>query len=69
MNFKKIYEADIPESFGEYDTEFPFNIGNDGLGTFSNDRYHQDICIDDFVVFGDALTSDEVTELGKYYGI
>jgi hypothetical protein len=27
------------------------------------------IPIDDFIIFGDALTKDEVEKLGQYYGM
>lgn len=70
MNFKEAYHGDMPDFLGEdYDTDMPFNIGNDGLGTFSNDRYDMRIPIDDFIIFGDALTKDEVEKLGQYYGM
>ena len=70
MNFKEVYVADIYESLeDDIDTEFPFNIGNDGLGTFSNDRYHQNIYIDDLMIFGDALIDSEIEKLSEYYNI
>ena len=70
INFKEVFESDIYERLQEdIDTEFPFNIGNDGLGTFSNDRYDQRIPLDDFIIFGDALTSAEINKLAEYYGI
>ncbi len=70
MNFKEVYEADIFENLeDDIDTDFPFNVGNDGLGTFSNDRYHQDIYIDDFVIFGDVLNENEIKKLLEYYDI
>ena len=70
-NFKKVYEADMFDKFAELDldTDMDFNVGNDGLGTFSNERYDMQLCMDDFIVFGDALGEDEIANLRKYYGL
>ncbi len=70
-NFKKVYEADMFDEYAELDldTGMDFNVGNDGLGTFSNERYDMQLCMDDFIVFGDALTDKDVESLKKYYNI
>ncbi len=70
MNFKEAFESEIYGNLGtDIDTELQFNIGNDGLGTFSNEKYDQRICIDDFIIFGDALSEDDVKKFAEYYGI
>lgn len=68
-NFKKVYEADMFDKFAELDidTDMDYNVGNDGLGTFSNERYDMQLCIDDFIVFGDALTDEDIAKLSEYY--
>ena len=67
-NFKLSYTAKIEDEFlPAGDTDLPFTIGNDGLGTFSNEKYDLIINMDDFIFFGDALTSDDVAKLAEYY--
>ena len=45
----------------------PFTIGNDGLGTFSNEKYELLLNMDDFIFFGDALSQEDVSKLAEYY--
>lgn len=67
-NFKLSYSADIEEEYlAAGDTDLPFTIGNDGLGTFSNEKYDLIINMDDFLFFSDALTDDDVSKLAEYY--
>ncbi len=71
INFKKAYEGDMFDKFAELDvdTDMDFNVGNDGLGTFTNEKYDMQLCMDDFIVFGDALTEEDVSKLREYYGL
>ena len=42
-------------------------VGNDGLGTFSNEKYDLLLNMDDFIFYGDALTDEDVAKLAEYY--
>ena len=44
----------------------PFAVGDDSDGEFSK-LYDLMINMDDFIVFGDALTADDVAKLAQYY--
>jgi len=71
FNFKKVFEGDMFDHIAELDldTDMDYNVGNDGLGTFSNEKYDMRLCMDDFIVFCDALTDQDVSKLAEYYGI
>ncbi len=67
-NFKHSYTADIADDFlAAGDTDLPFTIGNDGLGTFSNEKYELLLNMDDFIFFGDAINQEDVSKLAEYY--
>ena len=69
-NFREVYRADLFESLvGVGDTGLPFCIGNDARGDFSCDRYHLLLTMDDFIMFGDALTDKDTETLAAYYGM
>ena len=69
-NFKKVYQHPLHECLvAAGDTDLLFNVGNDGLGTFSNEVYKLSMEIDDFIIFGDALSENDVNKLSEYYGI
>ncbi len=71
FNFKKVYEADMSDRVAALDVDNgnDFNVGNDGLGTFANERYDMELSMDDFIVFGDALKENEIAKLEEYYRI
>ncbi len=67
-NFKFTYTSDIEDKYlVAGDTDLPFTIGNDGLGTFSNEKYELLLNMDDFIFFGDALSQEDVSKLAEYY--
>ena len=67
-NFKRSFTTEIEDKYLEAgDTDLPFNIGNDGLGTFSNEKYDLLLNMDDFIFYGDALTDEDVAKLAEYY--
>lgn len=45
----------------------PFTIGNDGTGTYNNEKYDLIFNMDDLFIFDSALTDDEIENLKKYY--
>lgn len=70
-NFKKVYEGDMSEYIAEIDVDngTEFNVGNDGLGTFNNEKYDIQLQMDDFIVYNGALTEDDIAKLRDYYGL
>ena len=67
-NFREVIALAIDECYLDVgDTDLPFTVGNDGLGTFSNEKYDLIVNMDDFLVIDGAMTADEVRRLGEYY--
>ena len=67
-NFREVIALAIDECYLDVgDTDLPFTVGNDGLGTFSNEKYDLIVNMDDFLVIDGAMTADEVRHLGEYY--
>ena len=68
LAFKRSFTTEIEDKYLKAgDTDLPFNIGNDGLGTFSNEKYDLLLNMDDFIFYGDALTDEDVAKLAEYY--
>ena len=53
----------------EVDNGTDFNVGNDGLGTFNNEKYDIQLQMDDFIVYNGALTEEDIANLRDYYGL
>ena len=69
-NFRPVIVLDIPEEYRDIaDSDLPFTVGNDGTGSFSNEKYDLIVNLDDFFLFDGALTDVEVTAFGGYYGM
>ncbi|MBQ7828264.1 MAG: alkaline phosphatase family protein [Clostridia bacterium] len=65
-NFKDPVVQEIPECIRNTDMDSaPFTVGQDAAG--DNNR-HFNYKLDDLVIFGDALTAEDIAKLGKYYG-
>ncbi len=71
FNFKKVYSADMFDRIADLDIDngMDFNVGNDGLGTFSNEKYEMQLQMDDLIVFGTALTEEDISGLKAYYSL
>lgn len=65
-NFSLIAETEMDDGLiGEsFDTGLPFNIGQDGLGTYVHTT---DSLFDDFLVFNGAATVEQISGLYNYY--
>ncbi len=46
----------------------PFCLGDDGLGEYNSKVNKSLLCLDDFILFGEALNEDDINALKKYYG-
>lgn len=67
-NFKLANKRPIEEKFRiNLDTEFPFTIGNDGPGTYNNEKYDLIFNADDLFIFSSAFDSEEINKLKEYY--
>ena len=66
FNFKLVFTSIIEPEFDCSPDSHPFAIGDDSDGEFSK-LYDLMINMDDFIVFGDALTADDVAKLAQYY--
>ncbi len=64
VNFQMIGDVAISDALisDSFDSGMPFTIGADG-----KNNYQIQGKIDDFIVYGDAMTPDEVASLGEYY--
>lgn len=69
-NFRRAIVLDIEDCYLDIgDSDMPFTVGNDGLGTFSNEKYDLIVNMDDFMIIDGAMTEDEIRRLGEYYKI
>lgn len=67
-NFKPVFSLAIPEKYRYIgDTEKPFTVGNDGTGTFSNEKYDLIVNMDDFFLIDGVMTEDDARRLAAYY--
>ncbi|MBE6540963.1 MAG: LamG domain-containing protein [Ruminococcaceae bacterium] len=65
INGALVLEDDISDQAGvSYDTEFAFNIGQDGSGSY--DGGSSKVVMDEFVVFNSALNAEQVASLYNY---
>ncbi len=69
INFKLVSTEAIADSFTPSDSfdgmkGQSFNLGNDGTG---NLQYRLDAKLDDLILYGDAMTAEQVTKLADYY--
>lgn len=68
-NFKLADTYRLEEQYRGIDmNNLPFTIGNDGANTHNNELYALTYRMDDFFVFNDTLTDDEIDALRRYYG-
>ncbi len=65
-NFALVAEMDIPAALASdsFDTSMPFNIGQDGTGSYV---HVTDSVFDDLLVFNGAITDDQLAGLYNYY--
>lgn len=67
-NFKLRHVVAIPDDYLiDYDTPYPFTVGNDGKGTYNNVSHDFIFRLDDVMVLKKALTDEGVTALRSYY--
>ncbi len=67
-NFRIRHVIRIPDEFLiDYDTEYPFIVGNDGKGAYNNVSHDFIFRLDDVMVLKKALTDEDISELKKYY--
>ncbi len=67
-NFRHVLTLAIPEEYRHVgDTAMPFTVGNDGTGTFSNEKYDLIVNLDDFLLIDGVMTDDDARRLAEYY--
>ncbi len=67
-SFKLRHVIKIPEEFLiDYDTDYPFTVGNDGKGTYNNVSHDFIFRMDDVMVLNRALTDEDMNKLRAYY--
>ncbi len=67
-NFKLRHKITIPDDFLiNYDTEYPFIVGNDGKGQYNNISHDFIFRLDDIIITDYAFTDEDTEELRKYY--
>ena len=67
-NFRLRHVIKIPEEYLiDYDTDYPFTVGNDGKGTYNNVSHDFIFRMDDVMVLKKALTDEDMTALRAYY--
>lgn len=67
-NFKLRHVVKIPDEYLiNYDTDYPFTVGNDGKGTYNNVSHDFIFRLDDVMVLKKALCDEEINTLKKYY--
>ena len=65
-NFKQIMDVKLDDWVNATMDNLPFTIGDDPLQT-NNKQHNMLLNMDDFLVFGDALTEEDVAKLAQYY--
>ncbi len=45
----------------------PFTVGDDGLGKYNSEENKSLVCVDDFLMFNDVLTEEDICNLKQYY--
>lgn len=65
-NFKLAFRTFIEPEFNCCVDNQPFTVGDDTTGEFAA-KYGLIINLDDFIVFGDALSEEDVAKLAEYY--
>ena len=68
MDFGTIKTGSIPENLQEtfLDTQYSYNIGQDGRGTYGSSLPST---VDEFMIFKGAFTQEDVADLAQYYGM
>lgn len=67
-DFKLRHVVTIPDEYLiDYDTDYPFTVGNDGKGTYNNVSHDFIFRLDDVMVLNKALTDEDVSALKTYY--
>ncbi|MBE6732141.1 MAG: hypothetical protein E7564_10675 [Ruminococcaceae bacterium] len=67
-NFKLANVRTLEEKFRiNLDTQFPFTIGNDGPGTYNNEKYDLIFNMDDLLIFSEAFENTDIEKLKNYY--
>ncbi len=67
-NFKLRHVVTIPDDYLiDYDTAYPFTVGNDGKGTYNNVSHDFIFRLDDVMVLKKALTDEDMTAVRSYY--
>ena len=49
------------------DTDYPFTVGNDGPGTYNNEKYDLIFNMDDLFIFNKAFGTQDMEALRRYY--
>lgn len=67
-NFKLANTVPLSEEYRiDMDTEHPFTVGNDGPGTYNNEKYDLIFNMDDLFIFNKAFGTEDMEALRRYY--
>lgn len=67
-DFKLRHVVKIPDEYLiNYDTDYPFTVGNDGKGTYNNVSHDFIFRLDDVLVLKKALSDEDIASLKTYY--
>ena len=68
-NFRLANTVELEEKFrvSADNPEYPFTVGNDGAGTYNNEKYQLIFNMDDLFIFDGAFTDEDIKKLKAYY--